>query len=146
MITGDFIGADSLADELRSFVRQSQVRPVRTIRQFCEEELIVNDGPHKGPFRVANQPVIGLWFDEIDSGRWVEHYFTGPSQWGKTLVGFIAPALYYTAELGEKYVLGVPDMKMGQNKWEIDLKPAFDSAPGLSLVHISEPTRLLSIS
>jgi len=131
MITGDFIGADSLADELRSFVRQSQVRPVRTIRQFCEEELIVNDGPHKGPFRVANQPVIGLWFDEIDSGRWVEHYFTGPSQWGKTLVGFIAPALYYTAELGEKYVLGVPDMKMGQNKWEIDLKPAFDSAPGL---------------
>lgn len=125
------IGEEAFSEEFSRFVSLSQVRPVRSIRQWCEDELVVTDGPHPGQFRVSNQPVIGLWFDEIDSGKWVEHYFTGPSQWGKTLIAFIAPALYYTCELAQKYVLGVPDMKMGQDKWEIDLKPALEAAPGL---------------
>lgn len=127
----DRIGAEAFSEEVSRFISISQVRPIRSLRQWCEDELVIKDGPNPGPFRVHRQPVIGLWFDEIDSGRWVEHYFTGPSQWGKTLIAFIAPALYHTCELAQKYILGVPDMNMGKDKWDIDLKPAFEAAPGL---------------
>lgn len=125
------VGVDSLRIELSDFLSGAQTRPIRTIRQFCEDELVVADGPRKGPFKVSTQPAIGLWFDEIDSGRWNEMIFTAPSQWGKTLVAFIAPALYHTAEMAEHYILAVPDMRMGQNKWEVDLRPAFEASPTL---------------
>lgn len=130
-MTDTLVGRDALNAELGDFFSNAKTRLIRTIRQFCEEELVVADGPRKGPFRVDTQPAIGLWFDEIDSGRWNELIFTAPSQWGKTLVGFIAPALYHTAEMAENYILAVPDMRMGQNKWEVDLRPAFEASPSL---------------
>lgn len=121
-----------MAFEMRSFFTNARTRLIRPIRQFCEEEITVADGPYRGkPFRVARQPAIGLWFDEINSNRWNELFFTAPSQWGKTLVAFIAPAIYHTAEMRENYVLAVPDMNMGQNKWQVDLKPAYEASPTL---------------
>lgn len=125
------IGQEAFAVELSWFLSAAKTRVIRTIRQFCEQELVVADGPYPGPFRISRQPAIGLWFDEIDSGRWNELFFTAPSQWGKTLVAFIAPALYHTAEMAENYVLAIPDMRMGQNKWEVDLRPAFEASPTL---------------
>lgn len=126
------VGREALTFELSEFFKNARTRLIRPIRQFCEDELIIADGPYRGqPFRVDRQPAIGLWFDEIDSGHWNELIFTAPSQWGKTLVGFIAPAIYHTAEMAENYVMAVPDMRMGQNKWEVDLRPSFQASPTL---------------
>lgn len=128
----ELVGQSALAFEMDGFFKSSRTRLIRKIRQFCEEELIVADGPYRGqPFRVDRQPAIGLWFDQIDSGRWNELFFTAPSQWGKTLVAFIAPAVYHCSEMAENYVMAVPDMRMGQNKWQVDLRPSFEASPSL---------------
>jgi phage terminase large subunit GpA-like protein len=69
--------------------------------------------------------------DEIDSGRWLEILIAGPSQSGKTLSGFVLPAVYHVAELAELYVLGIPDMRMANNKWKVDIEPVFRASPAL---------------
>lgn len=128
----DIIGSDALTFELTQFFTNAKSRIIRSIRQFCEDEIIIADGPYRGqPFRIDRQPAIGLWFDQIDSGHWNELFFTAPSQWGKTLVAFIAPAIYHTTEMAENYVMAVPDMRMGQNKWEVDLRPSYEASPNL---------------
>lgn len=113
-------------------VRAGIARPPRTMREFAEQEIYIPTGPHKGKrFRVDRQPVARLWFDAIDSGRWSEFVFTAPSQVGKSLTGFVIPALYHACELRENYVLGLPHGDMGANKWEADLAPAIEASPTL---------------
>ena len=111
---------------------QSRVRPIRTMRQWAEDEIVIPNGPYEGDsFSVHNQPVLGLLLDEIDSGRWVEKYATGPSQSAKTMTCFVIPIAYHLAELGEDVVCGVPDMNMAADKWEDDLLPVFQVSPTL---------------
>lgn len=111
---------------------QSQVRPIRTMRQWAEQEIVIPNGPFEGDsFSVKNQPVLGLLLDEIDSGRWVEKYATGPSQSAKTMSCFVIPIAYHLAEMGEDVVCGVPDMNMASDKWEDDLLPVFQVSPTL---------------
>lgn len=111
---------------------QSQVRPIRTMRRWAEDEIVIPNGPFEGDsFSVVNQPVLGLLLDEIDSGRWVEKYATGPSQSAKTMTCFVIPIAYHLAEMGEDVVCGVPDMNMAADKWEDDLLPVFQASPAL---------------
>jgi hypothetical protein len=50
--------AAALTNSLESYGRTS---PVRTIRQFAEEDLVIPDGDYQGQlFRVHRQPVHGL--------------------------------------------------------------------------------------
>ncbi len=111
---------------------KARSRPIRTMRQWAEEELIIPNGPKADErFRVENQPFLGLLLDEFDSGRWVEKYTTGPSQSAKTFGCWFIPIAYHIAELGEDVVAGVPDMRMADNKWQQDLLPAFLATPSL---------------
>ena len=58
--------------DLRWFLAQARPRRLRTMRQFAEEEIIIPDGPFAGRrFRCVRQPYTGLWFDAVDSGRWI---------------------------------------------------------------------------
>jgi phage terminase large subunit GpA-like protein len=124
--------SDTLRSELLRCLRNAQLRPVRSLGQWMAEEFVIPDGKHSGePFRVETQPISKLLFDEIDSKRWNEIYVTGPSQSGKTLMAFCGPVLYHTLELGEKYVLGIPDMRMANNKWQLDLLPIIQGNPRL---------------
>ena len=98
------------------------------MRQFAEEELILFTGDYRGKrFRVARQPVTGLLLDAIDSGRYTMFVITGPSQSGKTVVGFILPTLYHLFEHGEDVICGVPDLNMVRDKWEKALYPAIEA-------------------
>lgn len=124
---------DSLTLELKLGLQRARLNPIRKMANWIENEMIIPDGPYEGePFRWETQPVAKLLVDEIDSGRWNEIVITGPSQSGKTLVGFVAPVLYHTLELGEKYVLGIPDMRMANNKWQLDLLPVIEGNQRLS--------------
>jgi phage terminase large subunit GpA-like protein len=113
-------------------LRAGRPRLRRSYRQFLEEEFVPYDGPHKGdPFRVANQPALGPLIDAVDDDRWREIVITGPSQSGKTLVGFVGPTAYHLAEQCETVIVGVPDLNMGRDKWKIDLEPSFRNSPTL---------------
>jgi hypothetical protein len=72
---------------------------------FAESEVIIPDGPFAGrKFKCDRQPYTGLWFDEVDSGRWSRCVATGPTQSGKSLSCF--PLLYHLFELGETVICG----------------------------------------
>ncbi len=70
----------------------------------------------------------GLWFDEIDSGRWSRFAFVACQQSGKTLAGFVAPAMYHLFETQETVIVGLPTMDIARDKWEIDIKPAIEAS------------------
>lgn len=124
--------SDSLVFELKRCLQRARLNPVRKLAHWIETEMMIPDGPYEGePFRWETQPISKLLVDEIDSAKWNEIFITGPSQSGKTLIGFVAPVLYHTLELGEKFVLGIPDMRMANNKWQLDLLPVIKGNPRL---------------
>ena len=103
------------------------------MREFAEAELVIPDGQYRGRrFRVDRQPFTGLLLDAMDDQRWREIFIAGPSQSGKTYIAFGLPLIYHTAELREPFVVGLPDMRMAQNKWRIDIEPIFRASPRLA--------------
>lgn len=115
---------------LSESIRKGISKPPRSFSDWLTSEFVIPDGPHRNKrFKFEFQPITKLWCDEIDSGRWVEHIFTGPSQSGKSLIGYVAPMLYHAAELGEKLVFAVPIDEMAVDKWEDDIKPTMEASP-----------------
>ena len=114
-------------EELLWFLSQARPHRLRSMRSFAEEEIVIPAGPFAGRrFRCDRQPYTGLWFDEVDSGRWSRHVATGPTQSGKSLSCFVIPILYHLFELGETVICGLPDMDMAGDKWREDLLPAIE--------------------
>lgn len=104
-------------------------RPLRTMRQFAEEEIIVPDGPYAGRrFKVERQPFTGLLFDAIDSGKWNRFVITGPTQSGKTLSAWVIPVMYHLFEIGEKVIISAPKVETLADKWNEDLRPAIEAS------------------
>ncbi len=123
---------DTIRKELARACRDGRSQPPCSFRQFLERDVIIPDGKYKGlRFKADRQPVINLWIDAIDSGRYTEFYFTAPSQFGKTLIAFVGPLLWHTCERAENYVLGVPFADMAANKWELDVLPVLEASPSL---------------
>lgn len=110
-------------------IRAGIGRPPRTMRQWITDELVIPSGQFPGQrFSFDRQPITRLWVDEIDSGRWTEFVYSGPSQSGKSLIGYVAPLLYHTCELGEKTIFGVPLDEMAVDKWESDIKRVMEAS------------------
>jgi phage terminase large subunit GpA-like protein len=113
--------------DLESFLAQARPRPLRTMRAFAEEEIVIPDGPYAGRrFRCSRQPYTGLWFEHVDSGKWSRCVATGPTQSGKTLACFVIPLLYHLFEVEETVICGLPDMDMAGDKWREDILPALE--------------------
>jgi phage terminase large subunit GpA-like protein len=109
---------------MREMAAAARTPKLRTMRQFAEEEIILPTGPFAGRrFRVDRNPVIGLLFDEVDSGKWSRIASTGPRQSGKSLGTFVIPTLYHLFEIGETVIMGVPTLEMAGDKWAEDLLP-----------------------
>jgi len=117
---------EAWAEAVRRFAR---VSPLRTVRQFAEQEVVIPDGDYKGQlFRCHRQPAHGLWFDEIDSGRWSRFAFVACQQSGKTLAGYVIPIMYHAFEVQETVIVGLPTMDIARDKWEVDIKPAIEAS------------------
>ncbi|QDV25949.1 terminase gpA endonuclease subunit [Aureliella helgolandensis] len=113
--------------DMKWFLEQAKPRRMRSMRQFAEEEIVLPSGPYAGTrFRVHRQPYTGLWFDQVDSGRWSRFVATGPTQSGKSISCFVIPLLYHLFEYGETVICGVPDMDMAADKWREDLLPIIE--------------------
>lgn len=118
--------------ELSNCLQSARSRPLRTMRQWACDEIVIPNGPRAGEnFKVETQPVFGLLLDEIDAKRWYEIITSGPSQSGKSMLCFCFPIAYHLSEIGEDVVSGVPDMRMADNKWQEDLLPTFQASPAL---------------
>jgi len=109
--------------------RYARVSPLRSIRQFAEQDVVIPDGDYKGQlFRCHRQPSHGLWFNEIDSGRWSRFAFVACQQSGKTLAGYVIPIMYHAFEVQETVIVGLPTMDIAKDKWEVDIKPAIEAS------------------
>lgn len=94
------------------------------MREFAEQEIRIPTGPFEGRrFRCDRLPFNGVWFDEIDSGKWKRHVATGPTQSSKSMTCFIIPTLYHLFEVRESVICGLPDKNLVQDKWYRDLYP-----------------------
>jgi len=114
-------------EELLWAARNIRVPRLRSMREFAEQEIILPKGPCEGlHFRCDRQPWTKLWFDAIDSGLWPERVLTGPSQSGKSLCGYVIPALYHLFEVQETVILGIPDLDMANDKWTEDIQPVIE--------------------
>ena len=112
-------------------IRAGRGSPPRTFTQWLESEVYLpaDGGPYSGRrFRFEYQPIARLWAHEIDSGNWNEFVFTGPSQSGKSFLGYVCPFLYHMTELGESVGFGVPMEEMAGDKWQADIKPVLEAS------------------
>jgi phage terminase large subunit GpA-like protein len=113
-------------------LRESRSVVRRTFSQWLTDVLVIPSGPYATfRFEFERQPVTQLWADCIDSGLWTEYVHTGPSQYGKSLLGYIAPLIYHLHELREHCVMGVPMADMAAAKWERDILPVLQASPEL---------------
>lgn len=109
---------------------------LRSMRQFAEEELIIPEGKYEGArFRVGPQPFVGLLLDELESRQWNRFAITGCVQGGKSLFGFVLPAMYHLFERCENTILGVPTVdEIGRDKWRNEIEPAIRASRYASLL------------
>lgn len=112
-------------------IRAGRGSPPRTFTQWLIDEVYLpaDGGPYSGRrFRFEYQPIARLWANEIDSGNWNEYVYTGPSQSGKSFLGYVCPFLYHITELGESVGFGVPMEEMAGDKWQADIKPVLQAS------------------
>jgi len=107
-------------------------RPVSSMLEWAEANIVIPDGPHKGePFDANTQPFARLFFQEVDSARWERIVATGPTQTGKSLICYIIPVLYHLFAIAETVVAGLPTIDMADDKWNEDFRPVIEASPEL---------------
>lgn len=113
-----------LSSEFRNYWNLGRIAPPRSMLQFAEDEVIIPTGIYAGrKYSVDRQPFNRLWFEAVDSGKWIEYAATGPSQSGKSLVCYVIPILYHLFESCETVIAAAPVDKINENKWELDILP-----------------------
>lgn len=111
------------------FPRLRPQRP-RTLREWAEQEVVLPPGgPRAGrKFNAKWQPVSGLILDALGDPRWNRSALTGPVQSGKSLIGFVIPTLYHLCERRERVIVGLPDLDMAADKWNLDILPVLQES------------------
>ncbi len=95
--------------------------------EWAEQEVIIPSGRYEGlRFSVDRQPAHRLLLAEYENPRWRRIALTGPTQSGKSLVGFVIPIGYHLFERGETVACGVPLADMAHDKWDQDIKPMIE--------------------
>lgn len=102
-------------------------RRLRTRIEFAEQELIIPSGPFEGRrFSCERQPFARLLLEAMDSELWSRFFITGPTQSGKSFLGFVQPTMYHLFEYEEDVICLVPQMELAKEKWQVDLRPAIE--------------------
>jgi phage terminase large subunit GpA-like protein len=116
---------------LAAALRSARGRPPKTFSEWLQSEvwLPADGGPHAGKrFRFEYQPISRLWAAEIDSGRWNEFVYSGPSQSGKSLIGYVLPFCWHVTEHNESVGFAVPMEEMAADKWAADVRPVLTAS------------------
>lgn len=119
----------ALLSDLSWCLSQAKPSVVRPISQWVEEELVLPTGPFAGErYKHSRHPVSAPWFGALDSGNWSRCAATGPQQNGKSVMCFSSPLLYHLFEMQETVVVGIPSMKLANDKWSQDFKPLIEAS------------------
>lgn len=117
----------SRMERIRWLRSRARATRLRTMLAFAEAEIVIPDGPFKGyRFNCDRQPYTRHWLKAVDSGVWKRIVSTGPVQSGKTLLCFLIPTLYHLFEVQENVIVGLPDMDMANDKWQVDFMPVIE--------------------
>ena len=110
----------NLVDMIRAAKRQAISQLARPISQWAEAEIRIPTGQYAGSaYRHARHPISRIWFNELDRNYWWRHAVVAPTQNGKTFMGYVIPVLYHLFELSETVIVGLPDMRMADDKWQV---------------------------
>lgn len=103
-------------------------RRPRTCERFAQEEVVITSGVRKG---MLFQPDVVPFSREIlrafDNPRYHRFFVSGPTQDGKSLHGYVIPALWEIFELNHDVILGAPVVEMAQSAWEERLLPSIEA-------------------
>lgn len=111
-------------DLLRWTIALAKTQVIRPISRWVEDEIVLPNGPHAHKrYRHYRHPVSRLWFELLDKEKWSRYAASGPTQNGKSLMCYLLVVLYRIFELKETVVIGLPDMKMANDKWAEDFLP-----------------------
>jgi len=101
----------------------------RPFLEFAEREVVLPDGPRQGlRFRSDFMPFSRLVLEEYDRPRYRRFFLSGPTQSGKTLLGYIIPAMYHLFEIGESVIFGAPTAEIAQSIYHDRLLPSIRSS------------------
>ena len=99
------------------------------IVDWVERHIRLPSGPYKGKaFRHSRHPVSRPWFEALQSRKWDRYALTGPGQNGKSVLGFVLPVCHTLFELGETVFVGIPDMRLANEKWGVDFQPTIEAS------------------
>lgn len=119
----------NLLDVLSQAIRQTTPQLARPISQWVEQEIVIPTGQYAGnQYRHSRHPVSWIWFQELDRNYWWRHAVVAPTQNGKTFMGYVIPVVYHLFELGETVIVGLPDMRMADDKWQMDFLPVIEAS------------------
>ncbi len=119
----------NLLDVLSQAIRQTTPQLARPISQWVEQEIVIPTGQYAGnQYRHSRHPVSRIWFRELDRNFWWRHAVVAPTQNGKTFMGYVIPVVYHLFELGETVIVGLPDMRMADDKWQMDFLPVIEAS------------------
>jgi hypothetical protein len=122
-------GSDAVALALRKVADRRKTRGRRSMRRFAEEEIVLPSGPHKDErLRVALNPWLGLWLDEIDSGRWRGSTSPASGRAARRSAAPRLPVMYHLFECRETTVYAAPTIEMANDKWKQDVLPAIEAS------------------
>ena len=119
----------NLLEAFRQAICQTSPQLARPISQWVEEEITIPTGQYAGnPYRHWRHPVSRIWFHQLELDYWWRFAVVAPTQNGKTLMGYVIPVLYHLFELGETVIIGLPDMRMADDKWSLDFLPVIEAS------------------
>lgn len=113
----------------RNFLKRSKSRRVRSIQEWAEDVVIIPTGPYAGrKFKLSRQPFAQLLYREFSNPHWHEYAITGPTQTGKSFLGFALPVVWTLCEKKEDAIIAGPTMEILADKFKRDIVPIMESS------------------
>jgi len=115
------VAEDVLYPVLESF----QPTQRRSLLEFCEQEIVLPDGPRRGHYFSADfMPFTRILLEEAENPRWTRQFWAGPSQGFKTFGGVVMRMIHRLHELGRIVGIGAPTSDMFlSNIWNPKVLP-----------------------
>lgn len=122
---------DLMREGIRRFTRDARGVSIRSRLQFAQEVIWIDEGKHKGRWRIETQPFAAHALDLMDRTGFRKYRGSGCVQSGKTTNWSLVNLAWHIAERREDTILGIPQLKMAENVWSTKIEPIFRKSPHL---------------
>ena len=117
---------DAMKGLVTTFGKTARQPKIMTMEEFAQT-ITIPAGPFEGSqYRFHRLPWARLFMREVDSGRWNRFIGIAVVQGGKTFHFDNIPIMYYTTQMQENVIFGMPTGDMAADKWQVDLRPIYE--------------------